>query len=160
MTASTLGVPAPSTTPITITVYGTPAPQGSKKIGRIRGTGKRILIEDNARTKPWREHVAECARIATLRQPTIDAPVRVQITFTIPKPDRAPKRRRTWPATKPDVDKLTRAVFDSLKDAGVIREDSRVVHVSAEKVYPNEPAVHSEALPRPGVQITLWEVAP
>jgi crossover junction endodeoxyribonuclease RusA len=144
--------------PISITAYGTPIPQGSKRIGRNRRTGKPNLIDDNAETRPWRQHVTTCAQLTTRLPVPIDAPVRVQLTFTMPKPATAPKRRRSWPATKPDVDKLTRAIFDSLQDAGIIREDSRVVHVSAEKVYPDEPGIHCEALPRPGVQITLWRI--
>jgi Holliday junction resolvase RusA-like endonuclease len=42
-------------------------------------------------------------------------------------------------AVKPDVDKLIRAVLDALTDAGVFRDDSRVVQVSATKIYADKP---------------------
>lgn len=163
MTLGTLAgtMPASGTPVFTATVNGVPIPQGSKRIGRNRRTGKPILVEDNPETAPWRNHVTEVAgmiaRNIRLPEP-LDGPLRVRLTFTMPKPASAPKRRRTWPHTKPDVDKLTRAVHDALTDAGVWREDSRVQHVSAEKVYPGEPAHHGEALDRPGVQITVWRV--
>nr|DAN37658.1 MAG TPA: Endodeoxyribonuclease RusA [Caudoviricetes sp.] len=53
-----------------------------------------------------------------------------------------PKRPR-WdvPAVKPDLDKLTRAVFDALTDAGVWRDDSRVVDMRVTKRYEDAEAV-------------------
>ena len=47
---------------------------------------------------------------------------------------------KSWPLakvyadTKPDLDKLTRAVLDSLTDAGVFTDDSRVVWLNVAKV--------------------------
>jgi Holliday junction resolvase RusA-like endonuclease len=35
----------------------------------------------------------------------------------------------------PDLDKLIRAVGDSLTDSGVVIDDSRIVRISARKLY-------------------------
>lgn len=163
MTTSRLAgaqVPASTTPAITIVAYGVPAPQGSMKVVRSR-TGKAVPVCDNAATMPWRDSIGWAARractIAGISSP-LDEPLRVRATFTMPKPLRAPKRRRSFPATKPDVDKLQRAAFDALTHI-VWVDDSRIVHVSAEKVFPGEPGVHGEALLSPGVQITVWRIA-
>lgn len=158
MTAPSITAVTPA---ITIVVYGTPVPQGSKRLGRNRSTGKAIVLEDNKDTAPWREHVGWAARKALTaagQAKPLDVPLKVQVTFVMPKPASAPKRRRTWPSTKPDIDKLQRAVFDAMTASGVWREDSRVQKVSAEKVYPGEPFEHGEALETPGVIVHIWPV--
>jgi Holliday junction resolvase RusA-like endonuclease len=35
----------------------------------------------------------------------------------------------------PDLDKLIRAVGDSLTDSGIVVDDSRIVRISARKIY-------------------------
>jgi len=146
--------PAPA---LTITAHGEPKPQGSKTMGRTFG-GKPIMREANKGTKPWRENVAWAARIAAeqagITEP-LAGPVRVSVVFTMPKPVSAPKRRRTWPAVKPDVDKLQRALFDALTTAGVWSDDARVIDVHAVKAYPSE---HPQALTAPGVHVRIWPV--
>ena len=37
--------------------------------------------------------------------------------------------------TKPDSDKLLRAINDSLSDAGVIRDDSNITSINVQKTY-------------------------
>lgn len=116
-------------------VEGTPVPQGSKN-AYVRG-GRAVLVDANARLKPWRALVREAAEdaIADADWETLDEPCRVYLGFTMP----CPKRPR-WdvPAVKPDLDKLTRAVFDALTDAGVWRDDSRVVDMKVTKRYEGE----------------------
>lgn len=157
--------------PLTVVVYDTPAPQGSKTRTRY------AMYDDNAKAlKPWREAVktaaldaihpwtewdalsracAVCGAHPALHTP-YHGPVSVEITFTWKKPKSAPKRRRTWPITKPDIDKLQRSTFDSLTAAGVWRDDSQVIHVNAWKAYPGE---HSDALDRPGVLIRIQPIS-
>jgi len=43
--------------------------------------------------------------------------------------------KRSLPSVSPDLDKLIRAVGDSLTDSGVVTDDSRIVRISARKVY-------------------------
>ena len=49
----------------------------------------------------------------------------------------APKRDRVrgvkWRTVKPDLDKLCRAVFDALTDAGVITDDARIVQAARKR---------------------------
>jgi crossover junction endodeoxyribonuclease RusA len=132
---------------ITITVYGTPGPQGSK-----RHVGNGRMVESSAKVKPWREAVVWAARGVGGK---IAGPVGVDITFTLPKPKSAPKTKRTWPDRKPDIDKLVRSTFDALTTAGAIEDDARVVHINAFKAFPGE---GPDALDVPGCVIHLRAV--
>lgn len=139
---------------ITITVIGTPAPQGSKKLVGHARNGRGILIESSAKVKPWRQAVTYAAREAGVR---LAGPVAVSMTFTLPKPKSAPKGRKTWPDRKPDVSKLVRSTEDALTDAGTWEDDARVVRCECAKVYPLE---GPDALDVPGAVIRIWSVAP
>lgn len=137
---------------LTVTVNGTPAPQGSKRGMAIKAggryTGKVALIESAGdRVKTWREDVRAAAMdAAEAAHWTVPAgPIACQLTFYLPRPkghyrtgrnagllrDAAP----TFPTTKPDKDKLERATLDALTSAGVIPDDSRIVGGSTWKVY-------------------------
>ena len=133
-----------------IIVYGLPAPQGSK-----RHVGGGVMIESSKKVKPWREAVKAKAEAARERvgQPPIDGPVRLIVTFTMPKPASAPKRRRTWPMRTPDLSKLVRSTEDALTDAGIWKDDARVVDCASAKVYPLE---GQEALDTPGAVIEVY----
>ena len=116
-----------------VSVPGIPAPQGSI---RHLGAG-RPAVHSNAKTLlPWRASVIAHIRqqMDASRQWPLDGPVKVGITFTLPRPKSAPKGRM-WPDRKPDVDKLVRAALDSLEQAGAIRSDAQVVMLGATKVY-------------------------
>lgn len=118
-----------------IWVEGTPIPQGSKT-GYVRG-GRAVLVDANKRLKPWRAAVRSAAEEAIRDDEwaTLDEPCRVRLAFTMPRPKRP---RWVLPAVKPDLDKLTRAVFDALTDAGVWTDDSRVVSLQVDKIYAGE----------------------
>lgn len=145
---------------ISIVVYGNPAPQGSKRAFINRFTGRAALQEMSDRVKPWRESVKHDTLAAMGREsspvPAISGPCRVIITFTVAKPKSAPKTRRTYPATRPDLDKLVRSTCDGLTSAGAYEDDSRVVELIATKAYPNESA---GALDRPGAVIRIEAIA-
>lgn len=133
-----------------------PAPQGSK-----RHVGRGRLLEQSKRVAPWRQAVDHAARLAVvashLEQP-LDGPLSVEIVFTVRKPASAPKRRITWPTTRDsgDIDKLIRSTFDALTTGGAIADDSRVVEVTARKVFPGEGL---DALDAPGAVIRVWKLA-
>lgn len=139
---------------ISITVYGTPAPQGSKRyVGNSR-SGKGIMIESSEKVKPWRECVRWTALAARAGAPPLDGPLVVRMVFTLHKPTYAPKRRVTYPDRTPDLSKLTRATEDALTNAGIWHDDARVIEYERlAKVYPNE---DPEALDAPGVRISIW----
>ncbi|MGO3763193.1 RusA family crossover junction endodeoxyribonuclease [Glutamicibacter arilaitensis] len=139
---------------LTFFAAGLPVSQGSKKIGRNRATGKPMLIDDNAALKPWRSYVTMKARQAAAAAQffLLEGPVAVSLSFRFERPrgHYGTGRNRTalkpsapeYMLVKPDVDKLTRAILDSLTDAKVYRDDSLVVSQLATKSYaePNEQA--------------------
>ena len=141
---------------IEITVAGSPAPQGSKSFKGIRG-GKAIMVESSKHVKPWRDAVradAVLARQATGPWAALDEPVAVVMVFTVPKPASAPKRRRTRPMRMPDLSKLCRATEDALTDAGIWKDDARIVeYLRLAKVFPGE---DRDALPFPGAVIRVY----
>lgn len=142
----------PGPAALRIVVYGSPAPQGSKKfVGMVGGRG--MLVESSKRVKPWRADVKEAALAARNGAAPMDGPLVLRMVFTLPKPSSAPKRRRTYPMRKPDLSKLLRSTEDALTDAGVIADDARIVEVERlAKVFPGE---DPEALEAPGVRIEL-----
>lgn len=115
---------------ITITVYGIPAPQGSKRFVGVSKKGRGILLESSAKVKPWRQAVTMAAVEAGAR---VVGPVSVSMTFTLPRP--AAAKKRAHHATKPDLSKLVRSTEDAITDAGVWEDDSRVCRTVAEKLY-------------------------
>lgn len=122
-------------TAIAFSVHGTPAPQGSKtKWG----------TEDNPRTGPWRAAIAAEASAAMNGLLAIHEPVTVNVLFYFPRPKshyrsgkHAGEMKPGAPnhcATKPDLDKLLRAIGDAITGI-VIRDDCQIVAVAAVKHY-------------------------
>lgn len=150
-----------------LAVKGAPAPQGSKRTITNRFTGRASLVESSKKVKPWREAVRSTAVEAWGDRRPLDEPVRVGMVFTFARPkshyrtgrnahmlrDGAPK----YPASPPDASKLARSTEDALTDAGVWRDDARVVRLGVEKVWAGE---HPDALDSPGAVIRIWTVGP
>lgn len=130
-------------------VPGIPAPQGSK---RYLGNG--IMVEASAKTlKPWRNDIARIARsAAVVDEWSVPGAVHAEIVFFLARPKTVSVKKRPRPSVKPDLDKLIRAVFDSLTIARVIADDATVVSLNAEKMY----ALGSDEL---GVSVRLSEAA-
>jgi Holliday junction resolvase RusA-like endonuclease len=117
---------------------GVPLPQGSKSARVVKG---RAIVTEGFGEGPrnrrrWRDAVAEAARkwAGENGHPApVDLPVRLRLTFYLPRPASAP-RRVTQPAKKPDLSKLIRSVEDSL--SGIIyADDARVVAIEASKEF-------------------------
>lgn len=133
---------------VEITVYGTPGPQGSK-----RHVGNGVMIESSKKVKPWREAVVYAAREAMAGRPALVGPIVLEMVFTLRKPVSAPKKRRIWASTKPDLSKLARSTEDALTTAGVYEDDARIIEYSRlAKVFPLEDPA---SLDVPGVRITV-----
>lgn len=117
--------------PISFVVYGTPAPQGSK-----RHVGGGRMVESSKKVGPWRDSVAHAARQAH-DGPALDGPLWMTVEFRFPptsswrKADKV--RGWRWKDRTPDLDKLLRSTFDGMKSAGLIADDARIVKVEAEK---------------------------
>lgn len=116
-------------------IAGVPRPQGSKNAYR-RGT-RVVMVEANKYLPEWRQAVYEALR-ASGKQ--FDGAVTVMATFYIPRPK---TNKRLYATTKPDVDKLVRAIGDCLTKAGTIVDDSYIVTWNAAKAYADgvEPGV-------------------
>ena len=143
---------------IEFTVFGTPAPQGSKKFVGTDNAGRGILVESSKKVKPWRMDVKEAAEAARKAHGcTLDGPLVVAMVFTVKKPGSAPKSRQTWPDRMPDLSKLLRSTEDAITDAGLWADDARVVRYDKlAKVFPGE---DPDALAAPGVRVRISQVA-
>jgi crossover junction endodeoxyribonuclease RusA len=115
---------------VTLTVAGVPAPQGSKVRTRWG------VREDNEATRPWRSAVAhEATVVMNGDTELLFGPLRLEVAFYFPRPkshfgsgakantlkDSAPR----FHTSKPDTDKLLRAIGDSLTGI-VVRDDSHL----------------------------------
>jgi len=153
--------PAPRVTSFQFTVYGIPAPQGSKRFVGLSKRGRGILIESSTKVRPWRVAVVCAAREAIERAGlawgpggAVRGPIALAVGFTLPRPASAPKKRK-WPDRKPDLSKLVRSTEDALSDAGAWGDDARVVTLMAVKRYVGDP----KAMSSPGAVINILEAA-
>jgi len=118
-------------------VQGHPVPQGSK---RHVGGGRMV---EQANIKPWRLSIAWEA--SQLFSEPLEGPVVLDLLFSLKRPKGhygtgrnagvlKPRCVDLRPVTRPDVDKLCRAVGDALTGVAY-RDDSQVVDLIARKVY-------------------------
>ena len=129
---------------IDLTVEGNPVPQGS-----FRHVGNGRIISANPKLNTWRQTIADQIATQTAHR-LIEAPIRLQLVFTLPRPKSVSKALRAVPTVKPDLDKLTRAVMDAIsleRYCQVIKDDSLVTDLHAAKRY----ADHTQ----PGVSIMI-----
>lgn len=121
---------------------GVPQPQGSK-VPAIDSNGKPFMRESCKGLPAWRKVVAQAAGYAHRGAP-LDGPIRLAVTFYLERPKThmlpsgelsAKGKRHDYPDTKPDWDKLARAVGDSLTDARVIADDARIVDAHIRELW-------------------------
>ena len=150
---------------LTITAYGDPGPQGSK-----RHVGGGRMLESSALVKPWRDVVAWRAieARAKLRGWTrLTGPVVLSLVFTLPRPKdhfgtgrNAGVLRTSAPArpdVRPDLDKLARSTLDALKTGGIYRDDGQVVEFCRlAKFYSTDHGQVLDVLDVPGCVIRVW----
>lgn len=146
-----------------IEIFGEPATQGNHRTNQHGAT-----YDTNKKLGPWREAVrAETARAVTTARnelsfvPDKGDAVAVNITFFLKRPaghygtggnsatirPSAPK----YPAKRPDLDKLLRAVLDGIRAGGAVPDDGAVVSVQAAKIW-------ADGEQRPGCLIELTGV--
>ena len=136
---------------IAFTVPGIPVPQGSKRIVPTHA-GPRAIESNDKRLKPWRSTVALMAADAFDGQP-LTGPLYLRVEFVLPRPRAHFGTGRnagllkgsapTYVQTKPDLDKLVRAIGDALTGV-VARDDSQFAHVNVWKVYGEPPSARIE----------------
>ncbi|MBM4419809.1 MAG: RusA family crossover junction endodeoxyribonuclease [Chloroflexi bacterium] len=133
--------------PVTFQVSGVPAPQGSKT-GIVVGD-RAVVVEGKGagrdRFRQWRSDVRHACDAAI--DTPIEGPVHVDINFYMPRPkshyrtgrnahllrDQAPG----WHTSKPDIDKLARAVLDAITGSA-IHDDSQVARMRVGKQYADD----------------------
>lgn len=143
-------------TAVKFVVHGKPQPAGSKKGFYNKKAGRVIITDDAKNSRPWKALVSDAAvQAMTTGDPEgqsrilemgelLDGPLMVTLLFYVPRPKghygtkgvrpSAPD----YPAVKPDVLKLARAVEDAM--AGIVyRDDAQIVCELLEKHY-GEPA--------------------
>jgi Holliday junction resolvase RusA-like endonuclease len=135
---------------VEFTVLGAPIPQGSKTTIQQKGRRPR-MIEDNPLTMPWRQAVAAAALEAMDGRQFRSGPLRLRATFVFRRPKghfgtgrnegRLKPSAPLYCRTRPDVDKLLRAVGDALTGI-VFRDDAQVVISIAEKHYGEPECAH------------------
>lgn len=108
-----------------------PEPKGSKRLVRAHGVAR--MIDASPKTRVFEQAVATEASRVRPALPT-EWPVRVDLTFRMQRPKSAPARV-LYPAKKPDIDKLVRAVLDALTVGGIWRDDAQVVELVARKRF-------------------------
>lgn len=185
-----------------ITVQGKAKTQGSKTPRAVfrtdKATGGRIYTgqaigvdgKDAAARdalKSWRALVSEAATEALAGRDRLLVPVGARITFTIDRPRAHFGTGKNWAVLKGwaasarptgggDWDKLARAIGDSMKDAGVYKDDRQIVSGHVDKVFTryqpggwslagtnSDPMAlcgcpEADALTVPGVVIRLWRM--
>jgi Holliday junction resolvase RusA-like endonuclease len=157
---------------LTLTVFGTPAPQGSKDAmpiyrndgeGGKEFTGQVVLLESaKSGVDAWRADIVKVAKLALIehrnRIPFLGA-IAVGFRFTV---HRGKTVDRRFPSVRPDLDKLARSTGDGLTDSGLIGDDALIVGFTAlEKAYAGGTWLDgSPALDRPGAVITIVALEP
>lgn len=131
-------------------VQGRAVPQGSKRA--FVQNGRAIMTEQTgSRHKSWRDLVTLIAQNTDTRPPTpIEGPVAVSLLFRFARPKAHYYQRQSGPVLRQDaplfvysraigdIDKLQRSVFDSLVNAGWIRDDSQIVRIEATKTWTHD----------------------
>lgn len=117
------------------TVFGKPEPQGSTRAFLPKGSTRPIITSDNPKLKSWRQELSKAAIAAC-----VDCegwplesriPVQVALQFFFKPPQKTNGKEKT---TRPDVDKLMRAVLDGMTGI-VYHDDSQVAHAQISKIF-------------------------
>jgi Holliday junction resolvase RusA-like endonuclease len=142
---------------IRVMVYGVPRPQGSMRLHRHPSTGATVA-RYAANVYEWRGLITAAVRAAWPGS-ALEGPVQCSLVFELPRPRGHYGTGRNagtlrpsaplYPGVAPDLDKLVRAVFDAVSDAGTVwGDDAQVVRLVASKLYVGDGSV-------PGCTITI-----
>lgn len=144
-------------------VSGTPVPQGSKRAWVNRKTGRAVMVEAaGIRHTNWRTDVRAIAAqtMADEGIAILKGAVVVDLSFSQPRPknhygtgknaDTLKPDAPAYPHKAPDVDKLVRAVLDSMTGS-VFVDDGQVVRIRASKAYVDRGLIG-------GVLVEVWDL--
>lgn len=134
---------------VTFWVSGKPVQQGSMKAVGMAGRG--LLVDTKAaELKKWRPSVAKAALAADVGYAPKETPIFIDVVFALKRPNSV---AREMPCALIDLDKLCRAVGDSLSDVAY-RDDRQTVAWNARKVY-----VKDEASQGALIRLGIWTPA-
>jgi Holliday junction resolvase RusA-like endonuclease len=122
---------------LALSVYGTPAPQGSRRYFRNGGSK-----EMSKKVGPWREAVKDACF-----GPSLTGALAMELILYMP---RGTTVKRARPSTTPDIDKVIRCTLDGLTEGGAWKDDGQVVDLHAEQFYADDC--------RSGASILIWEI--
>lgn len=153
-----------------VAVLGKPITQGSMRKSR----GGHIVHDKADQLYDWRQAIEDAFYEKYGTDGTwvpIDKAVRVEVIVTVPRTRSMTAGIPEFADTKPDVDKLARAIGDALspgpsskvktglragqKHFRMLSEDGRIVSWGAQKTYPWGNHTHRAALAEPGAQIRV-----
>jgi len=126
-------------------VHGDARPQGSTRAYIPAGWKHAIITSTSKGLKEWRRLVADVAQ-RQAPQELWEGPIEIELNFGMPRPKSAPKRV-VYPITRPDIDKLARAILDALTKV-IYKDDSQIVGLFVTKDYST-----------PGVKVVLSKLA-
>ena len=120
-----------------IKVDGLPVAQPRPRVYRDKAGNVRA-VSGNARVNQWKKLI-ESAVAEQYQGETVEGPSTLKVLFVLPRPKRLMRKkdpdRPIRHDRRPDLDNLVKAVKDSLRAAGVWKDDSQVCRLLAHKVY-------------------------
>ena len=125
---------------LAFTVYGVPMTKGNHRALRVKGMKFPIVTETNRNVASWQQLVAEgasrtIAQLPEAERVLLDAGVRLTIAYYLPRPKKFSKRGVfVHHLTKPDLDRLERAILDALT-AVAYHDDKQVTEIISGKYY-------------------------
>lgn len=128
---------------IYLDIPGKAQPAGSKRGFVNPKTGRVIITDAAAKSRPWKAVVSDYAQQAMGGEAPLEGPLSVRMTFFEMRPKghfnskgqlNAQGQRNPFPAKKPDLLKLARAVEDALTGI-VYRDDAQIVEEKLVKAY-------------------------
>lgn len=129
-------------------VPGRPVPQGSLTLWR--GDDGKERVKYSSTTVNHRNLVVGMVTDSWAGAPPLDCPVEVELTFTFQwlrahlgtgkNHGQVKTSAPEYVTTTPDLDKLVRLACDALAIGGVLRNDSLVARLHAEKRYGDSPS--------------------
>lgn len=132
-------------------VYGTPVAQGGMRFVPTPNGSRQITVGGKG-LEDWRQAIAAEAAVAQVQGHKHTGPVALHVDFryTMPISRKAAERRNGWIPRKvaPDLDKLVRAVGDSLKVGGLILDDAQIAEIHATKYEYSEGWTGAEVVVR------------
>jgi len=120
----------------TFRVYGTPVPQGGMRYVPTPGGSRQITV-GGVGLQDWRSSVAAEAAVQVVEGSKHRGPVALYVDFRYPMPGTrkaAQRRHGSMPRTsRPDIDKLLRAVCDAITVGGLWLDDAQVAELHCTK---------------------------